>query len=316
MKTRTKKLLIAAGILAVVGVPAGLAVIIFPDNPLVRLFRAPVEATEGVKLVTGPYPLEKDFQKLRSEGVTTIVSLLNPAIPYEGILLERERALAQRFGMEVKNFPMSSILGQRFGADYDRNSAAAAQAVLDAPGKVYLHCYLGLHRAQAVFDRLGRSEGVAALRRRDPIRSPDALLSDAAEAAYVQGDYAKALTILDNATTSSLDLTQLRGWTLYKLGRFEDSAQVFGQTLQTDPLHLDALTGRGYALMQAKQLPAAEADLRKVIAKAPDRAEAWTGLGITLYRAERRDEALQALEKALTLDPANGDAREVLARLR
>ena len=52
--------------------------------------------------------------------------------------------------MTVKNFPMGSILGQKFGEHYSTNSKAAAEAALSADGVAYIHCYLGLHRARNV----------------------------------------------------------------------------------------------------------------------------------------------------------------------
>ena len=41
-------------------------------------------------------------------------------------VLDEEKKRAERLGIRVLDFPMGSILGQRFGADYERNSRAAA----------------------------------------------------------------------------------------------------------------------------------------------------------------------------------------------
>ncbi|SRR5579883_265283 len=129
-------------------------VLITPDNPLTKLYRAPIQQLSD-RVTTGPYPTATDFQTLKSQGITADVSLLDPKIPYERILLNREKRNAQAVGIQVYDFPVASILGQRFGSYYDAHVQAAAHTIdslrKDSQGdKVYLHCYLGQHRMAAV----------------------------------------------------------------------------------------------------------------------------------------------------------------------
>ena len=145
----SKRIVIAVLALGLAGFAFGVWVLLNPASIFVQPWRA-VRAEAPVKgVLLGPYPVEEDFADLKKRGVTTIISLLEPNVPYEKVLLERERALAERHGMTVKNFPMGSILGQKFGENYSKNSKAAAEAALSADGVAYIHCYLGLHRAMA-----------------------------------------------------------------------------------------------------------------------------------------------------------------------
>src|ERR1051325_1096869 len=126
-------------------------ILLTPDNPLTNLFRAQMSDVHQ-RVVTGPYPVREDFEHLSANGVTVDVSLLDPKIPYERVLLDQERRTAAKYGIEVVNFPMASILGQKMGSYYEKDALAAANTIdsLRRSQKVYLHCYLGEHRMVAV----------------------------------------------------------------------------------------------------------------------------------------------------------------------
>jgi hypothetical protein len=126
-------------------------ILLTPDNPLTNLFRAEMSDVHQ-RVVTGPYPVREDFEHLSANGVTVDVSLLDPKIPYERVLLDQERRTAQKYGIEVINFPMASILGQKMGSYYEKDALEAANTIdsLRHYQKVYLHCYLGEHRMVVV----------------------------------------------------------------------------------------------------------------------------------------------------------------------
>ena len=146
--TRSKLLYLALAACLLLGA-FGTWVLLHPASMWVQPWRA-ARSDSSERIIFGPYPVEADFTFLKSKGVTTIVSLLNPDLPYERVLLAQEREHAARHGMKVLNFPMGSILGHSFGKDYMANSRAAAEAALNADGAAYIHCYLGLHRAKNV----------------------------------------------------------------------------------------------------------------------------------------------------------------------
>jgi len=117
------------------------------------MYRAPVE-TLGAKLMAGPYPVASDFKALHDSAVTVDISLLDPKIPYERVLIGREEKNAEKLGIKFMDFPIASIMGQKFGSYYEENVQRAASAIdsltKNGVDKVYLHCYIGQHRMVAV----------------------------------------------------------------------------------------------------------------------------------------------------------------------
>jgi predicted protein tyrosine phosphatase len=105
-------------------------------------------------VIIGPYPSEARLMELRRSGVRVVISLLNQDLIYEKPLIVRENALASAFGIEELNAPMDS--GEP--ANSKLNAAALAKVrafVRSHPNtRVYVHCYLGKHRAQQVANML------------------------------------------------------------------------------------------------------------------------------------------------------------------
>jgi hypothetical protein len=91
---------------------AGWYVLITPGNPLTRLFQRDISDVDA-RIIVGPFPEEADFRLLKQHQVNLIVTLLNPGIPYEATLLEREKVMAATFGLELRSFPMSSNAPRR-----------------------------------------------------------------------------------------------------------------------------------------------------------------------------------------------------------
>jgi len=69
-------------------------VLLNPCDPLTRLFQREISDVDA-RIVIGPYPSEADFRLLKSNSVDLVVSLLDPVIPYEASLLQREQELAR-----------------------------------------------------------------------------------------------------------------------------------------------------------------------------------------------------------------------------
>lgn len=102
------------------------------------------------RVIIGPYPHAEELVRLKKRvGVVEIVSLLNPAIPGESQLLEKERQAAEAAGLKFKSYPMSYLVPGN--AANQRTAKALAAFVLAEYGgaskkTVYIHCYLGRHR--------------------------------------------------------------------------------------------------------------------------------------------------------------------------
>lgn len=301
-----------------VTVGAAYWVLLNPRNPLTRLFQREISDVDA-RIVIGPYPSEADFRLLKSNNVGLVVSLLDPAIPYEASLLQQEQELARQYHLELRNFPMSSILGQKFGNYYDESAAKAAAAIEGTERKVYLHCYLGMHRIQAVRSLLaarGVQAGTYAVRAGE--REEASLATDRAEAAYNAGRYQEAIDVLAKIDEHRLsdNARVLRAWSHYRLGHIRQSAELFQQFVSVNPDNPEAAIGLGYCAYRDGNLTLAEEQFNRALARLPGNADALGGLGLTCWRANRLDEAARYLDAALRATPDNRELLEILDRIR
>ncbi len=313
LRSRTFKVL---ALLGVVGFAVGVWLLLHPAAFWLQPWR-PAPSTVGSRFIFGPYPVEPDFEHLKQERVTTIVSLLDPMLPYEKVLLDQERERAGRFGMRVLNFPMASILGQSFGKDYLANSKAAAQAALDSEGVVYLHCYLGLHRAANVRKFLQeKAETSLYGGTRKSGRSADTLALDQANLAYIDGKMEAALAELDRIQQKTPEANVLEGWVNYRLNRLDAARAAFQRVLDQVPGHSDATSGLGFCALRANDLATAEKQFSAVLAANPDDSSGLEGLGHTRLREGRTAEARALFERLLSRHPENTEVQELLHKLK
>jgi tetratricopeptide (TPR) repeat protein len=291
-------------------------VLLHPGSLWLQPWRAE-RSSSSPHLIFGPYPLAADFVALKHSGVTTIVSLLDPDLPYERILLAQERTLAARHGIRVLNFPMASILGQSFGKDYVANSRAAADAALRSPGVVYIHCYLGLHRAKYVRQFLAASAPTTSYAGSAGAERPqDVQTLDRANIAFLQGHYHDTLRELAAIPDKTYQATLLQSWAHYRLGHLDDAARGFAEVARTRPDNRDALSGLGYSALQSGDLAGAERHFKFALSTHPDDIAAVEGLGYVRYRQGRGGEAVALLQRVVDQVPGNTDARDILRRLQ
>ncbi len=295
----------------------GVWTLLHPASVFVQPWRAERTATAVEDVLLGPYPVEADFAALKQRGVTTIISLLEPNVPYEKVLLEQERERAARYGMTVKNFPMGSILGQKFGNDYAKNSKAAAEAAIAADGIAYIHCYLGLHRARNVQGYLAqhvRSSSYAG-----SIATASASDLDAehiAQTAFDARDYPRSLAALAKISDKGLRAARLEAWNYYRLRRIPEARAAFEKVLRDHPGDMDTLGGLAYSNLADGKLDDAELAFTQLLSAKGDDVSAIEGMGHVRYRQGRRAEAKTLFERAAQLNPANSETREMLDRLR
>lgn len=130
---------------------AGLA-LWFWLNPALMIDKDAAEArldSADVQFVLGPYPEAARFAELRAANYSAVISLLSPAVvPFEPVLLERERTAAAAAGLELIHIPMLPWVSSN-----DHARAELARVAARGPGKYYVHCYLGKDRVN-VFKRL------------------------------------------------------------------------------------------------------------------------------------------------------------------
>ena len=213
---------------------------------------------------------------------------------------------------------MASILGRKFGGYYQTSAADAAAAIAGTSDKVYLHCYLGLHRIQVVRDLLA-AKGIGAERYalRQAEREQSRSLLDAADAAFQARRYDEALAQLAQIPPGELsnDARLLRSWCDYQLGHYEAAATQFATLRTTAPTLAAAAVGAGYCALRTGQNQQAETEFNAALRLAPDNADAVGGLGLVRYRAGESAEAARLLRRAVELAPANQEFRDVLAQL-
>ena len=314
---RSRLLMPAVALAAVLGV-SGIWALLHPGGLWLQHWRAERSAI-STRFIFGPYPLQDDFPALKKLGVTTVISLLDPDLPYEKILLAQERAQAQRYGMRVLNFPMASILGQSFGKDYLANSRAAAKAAIDSPGVAYIHCYLGLHRAKnvqrflEVYAATGTTNYAGSL---VSGRSDDVLALDRANIAFLEGDPARSLKELASIKVLGYQATLLQGWSNFRLGRIAAARIAFNTVLSTHPDDPDALGGLGYCALRDNDLATAETHFNAVLARHPDDAQAMEGLGRVRFQQDRLAEARTLFTRVLAEHPDNSEVRDSLKKLQ
>ena len=116
----------------------------------------------GVRQVTpnvivGPYPDMNLLTNLHRRGVTVVISLLDQNLIYENSLIQRENALSSQLNFTEYNAPMNS--SQPSSSLLNAAALTRIREILrDHPhDKVYIHCYLGKHRADQVAQMLTSS---------------------------------------------------------------------------------------------------------------------------------------------------------------
>ncbi|HEU4774736.1 MAG TPA: tetratricopeptide repeat protein [Lysobacter sp.] len=291
----------------------GVWVLLHPASIWVQPWRATVSEVRN-DVIFGPYPTEDDFQVLKERGVTTIVSLLNPAVPYEKVLLAQERERAARFGMDIQNFPMGSILGQKFGDDYHANSRAAAEAALSARGTAYIHCYLGINRAKNVqkyLDTLATSANYAGVE--GSLEDVDA--HGRARRAYKERRSEDVVREVAGMQAPSVQALRMAAWSHFRMGQVLEARARFGQLLAQVPDDNDAATGLGYCALREGELAGAEAHFATVLARTSDDIAAIEGMGYARMRQGDREQARALFQQALAANPDNPETRAVLAQL-
>ncbi len=320
MKKLLKNRWLAIGAcLALLGGAAGVWVLLHPASFVVQPWRAQQSVT-GARFVFGPYPVDADMHRLKAEGITTIISLLNPRLPYEASLLNDEKERAGRLGIRVLNFPMGSILGQRFGADYERNSRAAAEAAIASQGTVYIHCYLGLHRARSVRDYLEQHAGNVATRQFDGAiehgRTPRQLANERAQGLFEQDDYDGALRELASVQPMDYGAHVLDGWIRLRRGENALARDAFRQATGMAGARADAWDGLGFALLRLDDLDGSAAAFGQALQLAPDDRDAMQGMAQVYYRQDRTEQARALLERLHAAAPDNAEVNDLLERVK
>ncbi|MGO9471288.1 MAG: tetratricopeptide repeat protein [Isosphaeraceae bacterium] len=102
-------------------------------------------------------------------------------------------------------------------------------------------------------------------------------------------------------------------WKHYQAGQLHAAEQLFGQILQSDPGHLDALNLLGVIAHRTGRHEAAMDFLTRALKINPDFAQAHYNLGIMLRAAGKVEEAVASFRQAIRLQPDSAPAHNNLA---
>ena len=94
------------------------------------------------------------------------------------------------------------------------------------------------------------------------------------------------------------------GGLLMRAERYEDAMSVYDQSLEDLPGNTELLYARGMLAERMDRLDLLERDMREIISRQPDNAEALNALGYTLAdRTDRYEEAYELIVRAIELKP-------------
>lgn len=107
-----------------------------------------------------------------------------------------------------------------------------------------------------------------------------------------------------HAESDDVRLYRAESALLFRADRPEEAMEVLDDALDAHPEHADLLYARAMTAERVGRIDVLERDLRAIIDRDPNHAEALNALGYTLAdRTDRYQEALELVERALALDP-------------
>lgn len=98
-----------------------------------------------------------------------------------------------------------------------------------------------------------------------------------------------------------------------QVGDLQRAAELYGEHLEDQPAHAEALNNLGTVLQASGDLSGARAAFERALRANPNYGVAWSNLGMLLEQMGEESEALAALSQSLRLDPGNLAARVNLA---
>lgn len=120
------------------------------SNPVLERFKGSTsELNED--LTFGNYPDETKLRIIKESGYTGVINLMNPIIPFEKVLMDKEFKTGEQLGLKIYSFPMLPWISE---------NRVSLQGIMDLlkkkRGKYYIHCYLGKHRVNLVKQMLAQ----------------------------------------------------------------------------------------------------------------------------------------------------------------
>jgi hypothetical protein len=131
---------------------------------MVALGEMNVENVESERVTFGSYPDARKLEELKDEGYDGIITLLNPKIPFEDVLLREELANGKEAGLPVHSYPMLPWISQN-----EKPLREIEELIAGDKKRYYVHCYLGKHRVDYVRQALSAENGESAPEKLEPL---------------------------------------------------------------------------------------------------------------------------------------------------
>ncbi|MGB3681613.1 MAG: hypothetical protein WA990_03925 [Rubrobacteraceae bacterium] len=161
-----RSLLPATGVVGVVLLSAfAIFYFLLDTNTMIAMGNLNEQTVESERLTFGSYPDLQRLEELEDQGYDGVITLLNPSIPFERVLLEEEKANGKEVGLEVHSFPMLPWISA------NGDSLRGIDNLVNSNDKrYYINCYLGEHRVDLVRDRIMEDEPSGAeMKSNDPV---------------------------------------------------------------------------------------------------------------------------------------------------
>ena len=131
---------------------------------MVALGEMTEENVEGERFTYGSYPDARRIEELKDEGYDGVITLLNPDIPFENVLLKKELGNSEEAGIPIYSYPMLPWI-----SDNEGPLREIKELTTDDEKRYYVHCYLGKHRVDYVRQMLDGGEETPAPRQLEPL---------------------------------------------------------------------------------------------------------------------------------------------------
>ncbi|QIN77571.1 hypothetical protein GBA65_02545 [Rubrobacter marinus] len=158
-------------------VPAGLGVLgitalaslatfyfLLDTDFMVALGEMTEENIEGERFTYGSYPDARRIEELKDEGYDGVITLLNPDIPFENVLLKKELGNGEEAGIPIHSYPMLPWISDNESALREIEELTAGDEK-----RYYVHCYLGKHRVDYVRQMLDGAGETPAPEKLEPL---------------------------------------------------------------------------------------------------------------------------------------------------
>jgi len=99
-------------------------------------------------------------------------------------------------------------------------------------------------------------------------------------------------------------------------GNYAKAVEYYSRLTAVSPDNAGAHAKLAYSLYELKRFDEAQAEVQNALTAKPDMPEAWNTLGLILLERSTTSKAVDAFEKAISLDPDYVEAKQNLARIK